>query len=175
VQILVPYVDGMLESQTYDAVKSEAKSVGWDLLFCQIDKRDTEAYWRLIKEWWGKGEGLVIVEHDVVPPEGAFLGFADCPEPWCSHSYHNTIHANTTIVNGLGCVRFSAELTKTLPDALVKVGQAEWGGMPRRHYLRLDSRLSRYLDETRYREWKGLAAHRHEPPAVHLHDYRKRP
>jgi hypothetical protein len=71
---------------------------------------DDDAYRRLMQCLWDDGETVVIVEHDVLPWEGAVEELYNCSGPWCSCSYR--IGGAVGIYHGLGCTKLSAELIR---------------------------------------------------------------
>lgn len=127
----------------------------------RIDPADDDGYWRLLAREWSQPGDLVVVEQDVGISAGVLPGFAACREPWCGHPY--PIGAQSLVC--LGCTRFTAELKAAEPDLLDVVGRCADGGVPARHWRRLDVRL---LDELRRR---GYTQHRHVPAVRHYHKY----
>ncbi len=107
---------------------------------------DDDAYWRVMCEWWERGESFAVVEHDVVCRPDVVEQFNSCPEPWCVFGYTPICHQACleAWANMLGCTRFSAELIATCPDAVSSIPpeQRDWhnlcdsiagdkvGGMP---------------------------------------------
>lgn len=103
---------------------------------------------------WSRGEGFVVIEHDVVPWPGAMEAWASCEHPWCTYRYP---FAPGKIRNALGCVRFSDELVRAHPDL-----PEQWQGA---HWNEMDGRV--------YRAVKGVLGtredpHLHEPPLAHV-------
>lgn len=115
--------------------------------------KSTEAYWNLLNDLWGKQETVIIVEHDILPWPGALEELMDCPGLWCAYSYDQK---GIGIFHSFGCVKFSSELMKLLPDI--------WNGMDR-HWSKVDQQF----------EWKtfqaGQRPHAHRPAVIHLHEY----
>lgn len=112
---------------------------------------DPEAYWRLLRGLWRSGEDFLIVEHDMVLPEGAIRGFERCPREWCAHPYFlygtwGTWH---------GVTRYRGDLTRRLPNLPDEIVKREW--------LSLDSAWINHLRLAGYNE-----GHWHWPPARHL-------
>jgi hypothetical protein len=126
-----------------------------------LDAADPSAYWGLVAEAWRQPGDLVIVEQDIGIHAAVVPGFAACREPWCGHPYP----IGEQLLVCLGCTRFTAELKASEPDLLDVVGEDGTGGLPARHWQRLDVRI---LDELRRR---GYAQHPHDPPVRHYHKY----
>lgn len=72
---------------------------------------DEYAYGRLINLLWEKGDGFIIVEHDVVVRPDTIRELEDCPEPYCGFPYHE---AKGWPVLGLGCTKISAEVVQAV-------------------------------------------------------------
>jgi hypothetical protein len=73
-------------------------------------------YSLLMTEVWKRGEGFVIVEHDVAPWFGAVAQLEACPRDWCLFHYPD----GGALSRGLGCTKFSDRLVRDhsdLPDA----------------------------------------------------------
>lgn len=102
-----------------------------------------------------------MIEHDIGIHADVVPGLTACRRPWCGHPY--AIGELSLVC--LGCTRFTAELKTAEPDLLDVVGQDGTGGLPARHWGRLDVRI---LDELRRR---GYQQHRHAPPVEHYHRY----
>jgi hypothetical protein len=127
----------------------------------RIDPCDDSAYWRLLAAAWAAPGDLAVIEHDIGIHSGVVPGFAACREPWCGHPYR--IGEQQLIC--LGCTRFTAELKTAEPDLMDAVGADATGGLPARHWGRLDVRI---LDELHRR---GYRQHEHRPDAKHYHRY----
>lgn len=127
----------------------------------RIDPRDVEAYWRIVADAWRQPGDLLIVEQDIGIHAGVIEGLTACREPWCGHPYL----IGEQLLMCLGCTRFTAELKTAEPDLLDVIGEDATGGLPARHWQRLDVRI---LDHLRDR---GYAQHVHQPPVAHYHRY----
>lgn len=127
----------------------------------RLDPADVTAYWALLAEQWRTPGDLLIVEQDIGIHAGVVPGLTACREPWCGHPYP----IGEQLLVCLGCTRFTAELKAAEPDLLDVVGEDGTGGLPARHWQRLDVRI---LDELRHR---GYWQHRHDPPVRHYHRY----
>lgn len=161
--VVVPFVESLLRKETVAAVESEAASIGSAIIFARLDPLDDEAYFRLLRDYWALGGDFTIVEHDVVPAEGTFASFADCPATWCSSPYKIGTGVHTLV---LGCTRFRGELMHAFPEAVEMAGKIENDSIvfPARHWKRIDARLNKVLRKHRY------ICHAHKV-ADHLHDY----
>jgi len=84
---------------------------------------DGFAYWRLLCEWWARGETFMVLEHDVICRPEILEHFESCPEPWCLHPYDDMCHwgCMEKWANSLGCIRFDASLMRAVPDAASSV------------------------------------------------------
>lgn len=127
----------------------------------RIDPQDVTAYWRLFAEAWRQPGDLLIVEQDIGLHAEAVPGLTACRKPWCGHPYP----IGDQMLVCLGCTRFTAELKAAEPDLLDAVGEDGTGGLPARHWQRLDVRI---LDHLRAR---GYSQHVHHPPVRHYHRY----
>ena len=117
---------------------------------------DPHDYWRVLTEFWSRGEDLMVLEHDVVCRPDVLSGFAACPKPWCLHSYHNhTEQDSENWRNALGATRFRRELVRAVPDALSRIKPQY------RDWRNLCDAIGDYLRECGY--WH----HFHSPPVVH--------
>jgi hypothetical protein len=160
--VLIPYVTGMLRDETVRSVTREARTVGWHVALTNIDPAADTGYWMVLRDWWAAGCGFVVVEQDVEVPEGAFAGFASCPQPWCAHPYDCGSMVN---VLALGCTKFASWLCREHPDAVDVAGNLADDGLPVGSWRRMDTRLMRVLREAE------MVCHAHHPPAVHHHAY----
>lgn len=127
----------------------------------RLDPTDDAAYWALLARLWREPGDLMVVEQDIGLRAGVVEALAACREPWCGFPY--AIGAQLLVC--LGCTRFTAELKAAEPDLLDAVGEDGTGGLPARHWKRLDVRI---LDHLRAR---GYTQHRHEPSVTHYHKY----
>lgn len=91
---------------------------------------DDDAYWRVLCEWWARGETFMVVEHDVICRPDVIDQFLDCDEPWCAFPYDDMCHwgCMEAWANTLGCTRFRSELIAAAPDALssIPLEQRDW-------------------------------------------------
>lgn len=123
--------------------------------FVDVAAADT-AYWDLLASLWRAGETFILVEHDIVPPDGALDGLWACERDWCGLPYPVGDHFG--IFNG--CTKFGAALLERFPLAVEQMRSHHWAS--------LDSQLIAYLQ----RQDPTLAPHIHWPAAQHLsHEY----
>ena len=109
-----------------------------------------DRYFWLLEALWHRGQGVLTVEHDIVPYEGAIESLQECSEPWCAVPYQVGINVGTW----LGLTKFSPEIMAAVPDA--------FDHMERTEFNAIDGQLLPYL-------WsKGFRCHVHWPAAVHL-------
>lgn len=128
------------------------------------------AYHDLLARLWSEGDGLILVEHDVVPSEEGYESLKRCRKPWCALPYPIGPHApNDAHMAGdsLGCTKFSGRLMRRFPGVMEEAADHPRGaGMPPRHWTRLDTRIWGVLNDY------GLRPHVHDHwPARHLHHY----
>jgi hypothetical protein len=88
-------------------------------------------YADLLAELWEAGTGFVLVEHDVVPWPGAVGKLIACPEAWCVHGYPMNVDGIRWTNRTLGCVKFSAKLTRATPEIAGRMRGIEWGYLDR--------------------------------------------
>ena len=120
-RIVVPYRPRMLFRRTYEA----ARASGLAYEFVELRNRDEPVdpdryrptYGELLADLWRGGSGFIVLEHDVVPYEGALEAITCCPEPWCGYSYRPNGGISSFFCN-LGCTKFAAPMVQAVPDAL---------------------------------------------------------
>lgn len=142
--ILVPYTT--LRPETAKALAKHGP------LFVRMNT--TDDYWRLLNSAWATQETFVVVEHDVVPHEGALEELLRCEHDWCAFPY---------MVAGierpaLGCTKFSTNLMVRSPDLMIAIGDKE------RHWSVLDAFITVGL------ELQGERCHVHSPAVAHLNE-----
>lgn len=67
------------------------------------------SYSHLIYDLFSKGEGFILLEHDVVPWPGAIKELRNCKEDWCTHKYPFAANAHRW---ALGCIKLSDDVVK---------------------------------------------------------------
>jgi hypothetical protein len=110
---VVPFTE--LNRRTVETVQSE-----WPMVEFRSVAGDELKYWQLLRQLVVGGEPFVVVEHDMVVPEGAAASLDACPEPWCTWEY-DTI--GIMITEALGIVRFRPDL---LPENFLKYNPVSW-------------------------------------------------
>jgi len=157
--VVRPYVPGMLRGP----------DVGYpiDVGASQYD------YWSLLCELCDRGSDFVVVEQDMVVPEGAIEALFACPEPWCGHSYR--VDAGDVVeifgdLGTLGLTAFKGRAVRWLGLVLA--------GWPPITWSRLDGMVYRALRIPEPVDCQpgvpgapALTIHRHYPDAEHLHVY----
>ena len=144
VPIVCPYTN--LRPETKAALTDE------DVTFVDVSYADDAYYW-VLQGVWHRQQGVIIVEHDIVPPRGAIDALRACPRAWCGVPYLVGVNWDS----GLGCVKFAPELMVRFPDAVDRFESTHW--------QTLDGQLIGYL-----RPLLGEGAHLHWPAARHLND-----
>jgi hypothetical protein len=127
----------------------------------RIDPGDDSAYWALLAAAWRQPGDLVVIEHDIGIHADVVPGFSACRRPWCGHAY---LTGRQRLI-ALGCTRFTEQLKAAEPDLLDVVGTDGTGGLPAKHWGRLDVRI---LDELHRR---GYEQHEHPGDVKHYHAY----
>lgn len=156
--IVVPYVAGMLHTETIDAVtRTRTRS-----RYVQIDPDDPYEYGRILTACWNVGLTLVVLEQDVVPPTQWISRFRSCPRHFCTYPYDCD---TDTPAYGLGCARFHAKLQATWPSLMEQAARSPKGTPYGTHWKALNERV---LDLCKH---FASPAHLHQPGAIHLHDY----
>lgn len=80
----------------------------------ELDPEDAMAYGSWLRAAWRRGEPLLVLEQDTVPPPGGIDGLLRCRQPWClvPHDCDGGIS-----LQSLGLVRFDSLLLQELPLA----------------------------------------------------------
>lgn len=80
------------------------------------------SYAHLIYELFSKGEGFILLEHDIVPWPGAIKELRNCKEDWCTHKYP---FAPNAIRWAMGCIKLSSNIVRNgkIPKGLLS---KEW-------------------------------------------------
>lgn len=163
--VVRPYVPGMLVGES----RGHPINVGAS----QYD------YYDLLVELCQRGQDFVVVEQDMVPPEGSIDALFACPQPWCGHSYAVQLGDVVEIFGDLGTLG----LTGFKGPAVQWLGLVLSGWSPIT-WSRLDGMVYRALriahppmghDPSQPVEMEGFRVHRHYPDAGHLHSYSGQP
>jgi hypothetical protein len=110
------------------------------------------SYLKYFQERWEEEESFINIEHDVVPWPGAIDELEHCQELWCGYCYKKFELGNEYF----GCVRFSQELIKLIPDVWNEREQYS------KEYGNLDVHFSTYAKKC------GIKFHQHFPSVIHL-------
>lgn len=156
--ILVPYIDGMLHQETVDSVRAS----GYPYALWPLAQDDPYAYGALFSQMWNRGHDLIIVEQDMVVPEGAIHSMVFCARPWCSHTYDCD---NDVPAYGLGLCRFGPGVQSMWPTLGIQAARDYRGRPDRMRWESLNERIISLMTH-----W-GIGVHLHEPEARHLHYY----
>jgi hypothetical protein len=152
VKLVVPY------TQLHPLVPRILATYGLSPIYVSLE--DDDAYRRLMQRLWIDQETTVIVEHDILPWEGAVQELYFCPGSWCSCSYRlGGVHGGVGIYHGLGCTKLSTKImaaTKGLWDKPY-------------HWSLIDRVLFFAARE------QELDPHPHRPPVIHLNERELRP
>jgi hypothetical protein len=113
------------------------------------------AYYEVVRAHWTGTSDLVIIEQDIEITAAVLPTFSMCSEPWCSFSYQLREAGKSVLMkDGLGCVKFSAELQQSVSFNQVQ-GDHHWAW--------LDSRLCDAIRDA------GFSVHVHDGELRHLH------
>jgi hypothetical protein len=145
--IIVPFANA--DSFVLQAVKRNLDMQGFD--YELIDCTDSPvAYPNAVRERWGIGEDLVIVEHDILPGPGSLETFEECSNGWCSFPYVE----GYMLAAFLGCTRFRAETMARVNFDWIREDPT---------WQTLDRLVWEILYDADVRQ------HVHRPAVVHLH------
>lgn len=158
VKIVTCYTPGALREETEQAMLAcldthDYRDVNWRRV-C-LSAHDPRAYGREIAARW-YGQGLAIVEPDIVVRPDVLDAFVNCPEPYCAFPYD----LSTDVMCALGCTRFSADFIARYPSLMREaVGEnVSW--------FQFDIVVQRKLLVDRY----GEQPHVHLPKVEHLNE-----
>lgn len=156
--VCVPYVKGMLRSETHGRVFRSWPTAR----FVELPAKSPTAYAKLLVRLWAEPGDLVVVEQDVVPPAGSIKKLLRCRSLWCTHAYEGRY---CDLDDMLGLARFSAALKTAYPFGMEAALFGGGGSHNWPHWRSCDHRLAKWLRA------QALTPHRHRPDAVHLHDW----
>lgn len=117
-----------------------------------VKVNDGDAYWKLLKAEWAKGEEFFVVEHDVVVWQGGIRQLAECDQDWCVLP---TMCHGRMISTTLGCMKFGKRLLERNPGF--------WDDIPTT-WFHLDANMADKMG------WPYIRPHAHWPPATHLNE-----
>jgi hypothetical protein len=123
---------------------------------------DDFAYWDEIAARWGRGEDLMIVEHDVEVHDQVLPQFRECSGVWCSFPYE-ILAAGHWLESGTGCVRFTAAVQDLVSAAEIAAVSASCGrcqGQPG-CWAHIDVRIALAMAA------HDVQVHAHAPPVSH--------
>jgi hypothetical protein len=143
VKVVVPYTN--LRAPTAAIASAVAATF--------VETATDDAYWKLLRDLWAKRQTFIILEHDIVPPEGALEAIWACPRDWCGVPYP------VGRIWGVwhGCTKFGRDLIRRYPEAVRSMRVHSWDA--------LDAQLIDYI-QRRQKE----RAHWHWPAALHLNE-----
>lgn len=157
-RVVVPFVAGMLQPATRQAVERQAPHAQlW-----RLDADDQGAYARLLAAMWSAGRTFLIVEQDVVPPAGSLAAMGSCEHPWCAVPYSV---GGGPILGMLGCSKFAGNFTATHPSLADVWLRRRFKGQAWCPWRSCDTALAGGMRTA------GAAPHMHLPAALHLHRY----
>ena len=120
--------------------------------------RSPEAYHDLLEQVWRRGNGFLVVEHDIVVTPGVLRQLWECACDWGGRAYS----IGTAYDSYLGCAKFSDALVGGNPGVFDAVANLRPDGTPKRYWGRLDTRLKQVLENM------GQTMHIHWPAVDHL-------
>lgn len=153
--ILIPYTE--VETKQRQHLKMEGHTPDYKYV-----GEDTRSYYRVLKKYWERGEGFILLEHDVYPWPGALQQMDECPEPWCAYQYLYPPVAKT-FVTGIGCMKFSSEAIASNPTMFDEANTIQERGEAALDWQNLDGWIVPELKKSLKRD-----THIHTPPVVHL-------
>ena len=152
----VEAADRYATNPEYVNVHSQCGQSGCDGITCV----SSGEYCDLFKRLWKQQASFVVIEHDIVIRESTISKLANCPRPWCGYTYSNAGGGNFAF---LGCTKFDSRIMKRYPLAIEDASQIRTdANLPPGHWVRMDSCISRTLEQYRYR------IHEHNPPLQHM-------
>lgn len=161
--VVVPYVAGMLHPATDLEVRAQFP----EARFFELPRKRDGAYAELVEALWRTGRTFVIVEQDIVPPQGAISGLIECPWVWCGHPY---VVGDRTPAVMLGLTKFAGVLTRSDPGLAKRAldRRRDPGGWV--HWRSVEARLASDLGRSRRHPHVHLpaAAHRHGELTEHV-------
>lgn len=121
----------------------------------EVVMNDRLHYGRVFTEWWQRGQGFLLVEHDIVPWPGAMRQLDECRQEWCAFEYPNGMiveEPRSGWCASLGCMKFSTMLVEGIPYG------SEW-----------QNRGWDELDGAVFATLQGKTdLHIHQPPVAHV-------
>jgi len=159
VNIICPYVPGMLWSETHEPLHA----LGAEFVDVSADE---EAYYRLLASRWAPGNKMIVVEQDVVPTAALLERMWTCPRPWCVAPY--VVEGGGHVTSALGCVKFSGRLMARHPKLMERVGALHGDGAPLRTWWKLGDRVNQVLAECMGVAPGEAQPHLHFPAVQHL-------
>lgn len=144
--IVVPFVQGFLNPLTVGSLRT------YDPKYMEIKDKEL-GYSKILKRLWHKS--FIIVEHDVLPWDGAIESLKNCPNDWCSFNYYECDYqTHLEVIPPFGCVKFSDKLI----FALKNIWDKPLG------WRKLDGHLQKKAEEA------GFKACHHTPHVEHLNE-----
>lgn len=104
-------------------------------------------YGEMLAELWRQGHGFLLLEHDIIPAEGAVERLLRCRQPWCTHAY-----PGPQLFMSMGVLKLTASALRKTSDF-----PPMWAGA---HWSNIDGVLIPALHSR-------LALHGHYPPFGH--------
>lgn len=127
--------------------------VGHDFTMVHMDQGD--AYPRFLAERWVYGQTFILVEHDIIVPDGAIEALMGCERPWCYHAYTD----GDSPAPYFGLVKFGSLLQRAVPRVWQQmVEENPWPHQP--SWQVCDAWLGNYNGTP--------APHRHDPDVPNL-------
>ena len=75
-----------------------------------------------LRELWQAGEGFLMLEHDIIPVEGAVERLLKCRQPWCTHAY-----PGPQLFMSIGVLKLSTAAVRASQDLPQLWAGAHWG------------------------------------------------
>jgi hypothetical protein len=145
---LQPHVELMLACSDFNAVLEDTSA-------------SSDAYWKVLAEWWSEGNTFIVLEGDKHPAPGLLQELWDCPMPWCTVATPMRGTDEPAPYPSLSCTKFSAELIARRPTLLDDVGELDLG-FGEKEWSRLDMGIAAGLEPI-------IGCHYHDGVVEHLH------
>ena len=153
-EVIVPVV--VLMPETARALAA----TGWPVRVVDVSG-DDQAYGRLLRDTWRRGQTFIVVEQDIVVRPDTLDQLAACPGPLCAFPYDQSGVGTGAPGTGLGCTKFGAELIARMGDPWPVILARSDLQHPPGHWCRLDLWTRQALTRA------GWGEHRHGPAVGH--------
>lgn len=109
-RVYVPHI----EQGPHPAVIDELHRQGATPEYVPMVQADPYSYSDVVREWWRRGDGFVIVEQDSVPPDRALAEYAECDALVCCRPHDCRTPG---MFPNFACTKFSSQVIALWPEA----------------------------------------------------------